>query len=395
MKRRDFIKKGSAIVVTTVLARGLVSCGGGDGSTPTPVKPNPGATPKPAPEPTLPVNTSPVTVTKTLYITDGFITQADASDSVDVYFKGFSASKDELNVPGEGLIVYQGDTVEMTIVNTLKTPHKFTIAGITDADSGVIPAGEEVTFSFTVDKPGTYIYQDSTSINRLLGLHGGFAILPAASKTELFSGSRTFVQQLFWIFNDIDPGWNDAVFKNTTLPVDFVPCYFTLNGLGGKPPAPVGNAVASDDSHNPAKDSMHDPRTMLVGGVGDRTLIRAINVGMAKHSMHIHANHMEWLRQDGQTLAGAMKTEPNAFEKDVIPLNSEGGTCDVIYPFDAPPDSVPTFNRQTIVDAENEGRKIAYPMHLHDEMTQTSNGGSYMYGAMTDIFYKSTSVTNK
>lgn len=83
------------------------------------------------------------TISKTYYITDGYITQVDGTD---VYFMGYSASSASLNVPGESLIVQEGDTVQITIVNTLSSSHSFVIDGL--VDSGTIEGGQTRTVSF-------------------------------------------------------------------------------------------------------------------------------------------------------------------------------------------------------------------------------------------------------
>ncbi len=62
--------------------------------------------------------------------------------------------------------------------------------------------------------------------------------------------------------------------------------------------------------------------------------------------------------------------------KDIVPLNGNMGTADIIYPFSRPPDAWPPTNVGT------------YPMHLHDEMSQTAGGGLYMFGSLTDIFFE-------
>jgi hypothetical protein len=93
-----------------------------------------------------------------------------------------------------------------------------------------------------------------------------------------------------------------------------------------------------------------------------------LNVGLAIHAVHTHGNHMEWLTSNGQ-----IRT---VWKKDIIPLPGNNGRADMIYPFEPPPDAWP---------ATNTG---VYPMHLHDEMTQTAGGGLYMFGAMTDIFFE-------
>jgi FtsP/CotA-like multicopper oxidase with cupredoxin domain len=114
---------------------------------------------------------------------------------------------------------------------------------------------------------------------------------------------------------------------------------------------------------------MSNPSTALHGTIGDRALVRSINGGMCNHAVHTHGNHMEWLTSNGQI-------RPQVWKKDIIRLDHTRGTMDMIYPFEAPPDAWPP---------ETTG---CYPMHLHDEMSQTSAGGSYMFGALTDIYFE-------
>jgi FtsP/CotA-like multicopper oxidase with cupredoxin domain len=333
MKRRSFLKAGAGGLTGAMLgATGLLSW-----------------TPR----------SYSATISKTFYITDGFITQPDG---VSVYFRGFSSASNALSVPGEALIVQEGDTVAITVINTLGTTHSFKIDGV--ADSGPIPGGQAKTVSFTPTKAGSYLYYDSQNApyNRVTGLHGGLAVMPKGSSNQLYAGSPTFKIQKFWVFNEIDPVWNNAVRNRQTPGAAFKPRYFTLNGLSGRPPGAPGHA-------DPAIDAMHDPRSALHGHIGDRTLIRMLNPGMAKHSVHTHANHMEWLTSNGQV-------RPAVWKKDIVPLDGGMGRTDVIFPFEAPPDAWP---------AASTGK---YPMHLHDEMTQTAGGGLYMFGAMTDIMFE-------
>jgi FtsP/CotA-like multicopper oxidase with cupredoxin domain len=310
------------------------------------------------------------TLTKTLYITDGLITQPDG---VDVYFRGFSASPSALDVPGELLTVQVGDAVQITVLNTLDTTHQFTVAGL-GVSTITIGAGQTETLSFTAGTPGTFMYLDPSNepYNRLVGLHGALAVMPA-SGNELFPGSRTFVQQYCWVFNDIDPAWHRRIANGQTPNTPYVPRYFTLNGLSGRPPGATG-------AMDPSIDSMADPRSKLDGHLGDRTLIRCVNAGQAQHAVHTHGNHMEWLSRNGQSFS-------DIWEKDIVPLDGNGGRVDVVFPFDPPPDAWPPVTNATLVQAEAEQRHFAFPMHLHDEMTQTAGGGLYMFGALTDIYY--------
>jgi len=300
------------------------------------------------------------TINKTFYITEGFITQADG---VDVYFRGFSNSTNSLAIPGEHMIVQEGDTVNITIVNRLNTDHNFSIDGL-NIDSGRIRGGDTTTVSFTASKPGTYLYYDADNApyNRLTGLHGGFAVMPSGSNNELYRGSPNFVQQYFWVFHDIDPVWNNAVGNGNTPNSNYSPRYFTINGLGGRPPGAPGNA-------DPNLDAMHDPRSALHGHIGDRTLLRVLNPGLCQAAVHVHANHMEWLTDNG-------KVRDDVWLKDIIYLEGDMGKMDAIFPFEPPPDAWPRVSTGT------------YPMHLHTEMSQTSGGGLYMFGSLTDIYFE-------
>lgn len=298
------------------------------------------------------------TITRTYYITDGFITQVDGTD---VYLKGFSSSRSSLNVPGENLIVREGDTVRITIVNTLSTSHSFVIDGL--VDSGTIGGGQTKTLSFTASNPGSHMFYDKLNppYNRLIGLHGGFAVMPAGSSDELYAGSPTFVQQYFWIFNDIDPVWHDRIRRGRTPDTEYIPRYFTLNGMTSRLP---GHPENEDPDANPMKN----PDTALTGRIGDRTLLRILNAGLAAQSVHPHGNHVEWLTENGGV-------RPDIWLKDCLYLDGDKGVLDAIYPFEIPPDSWPPATRGD------------YPMHLHSEMSQTAAGGYYLFGAVTEIHF--------
>ena len=333
MKRRDFIKIGAAGLAGAFTGGGLLSW-----------------TPR--------AHAS--TISKTFHITEGFITQIGGEN---VYFRGFSNSQGELNVPGESLIVQEGDTLRITINNTLGTDHNFTIDGMVDT---TVRAGRSRTVEFTARNPGTHFYYDSRNApyNRLVGLHGGLAVMPSGRDDQLFAGSRRFVQQYFWIFNDIDPVWHNRIGQGRTPGTEYVPRYFTLNGLIARPPGAPGNG-------DPTLDAMHDPRTALHGHIGDRTLVRILNAGLCQASVHAHGNHMEWLTDHGRVL-----DEP--WEKDCLYLEGDMGQIDSIYPFEIPPDAYP----------RDLARTGEYPMHLHTEMSQTAAGGYYMFGALTDIYFE-------
>ncbi|MDH5393210.1 MAG: multicopper oxidase domain-containing protein [Gammaproteobacteria bacterium] len=334
MKRRDFLKAGSASLAASVVAgSGLISW---------------------APR------AQAATINKTFFITDGYQNQITGDN---VYFRGFSSSNNVVNVPGESIVAQEGDTLNITITNTLSSTHRFVIDGV--VNSGDIRPGRTVTVSFTPTQAGTYMYYDNSNApyNRLLGLHGGFAVMPAGSDNQLFAGSQnTFVQQQFWIFHDIDPVWHNTLANGNTPNTAYEPRFFTLNGLGGRPPGAPG-------AHDPNIDAMTDPRSAVHGHIGDRTLLRSLNAGKCDQSLHCHGNHMEWLSANGEI-------RPDVWKKDCIYLDKNNGIVDVIFPFETPPDAYPPVSTGI------------YPMHLHSEMSQTAGGGFYMFGSLTDIYFE-------
>lgn len=338
MERRSFIKLGGATVASAVLGSGLLSW--------------------------VPRSEA-ATISRTFYITGGTIPMPDG---VSVYFKGYSDSATGLNVPAQSIICQEGDTLSITVVNKLATTHNLIIGGLKPGDAplastGDIASGATKTLTYTIPtgKAGSYLFYDNkTSYNVFMGLHGGLAIMPAGKSNQLYSGSPTFNKQLFWIFNDIDPALNSAVQRNVAVPTSFTPRYFTINGLSSRPPGAPNHG-------DPEIDALYDTRSRLVGTVNkDRFLVRMLSAGMCSHAVHTHANHMEWLTDRGTV-------RPSIWKKDTLYLRNKLGKIDAIFPFAAPPDAYPVVTHGH------------YPMHLHDEMSQTAGGGLYQFGAMTEI----------
>jgi FtsP/CotA-like multicopper oxidase with cupredoxin domain len=288
-------------------------------------------------------------------------------DGEPVYFKAYSNSSTGLNVPAAHIICQEGDTLQITVVNRLAAVHNFVIGGLKPGDpplasTGDIASGATKTLTYTIPSgaAGSYLFYDNkTSYNRFLGLHGGLAIMPQGVSNQLYVGSPTFSKQLFWVFNDIDPALHSAVQRGTAIPTSFTPRYFSINGLFSRPPGAAGHGDAS-------VDALYDTRSRLVGHIGDRTLIRMLHAGMCSHSVHTHGNHMEWLTDRGVV-------RPAVWIKDSLYLRNNLGKIDAIFPFEAPPDAYPPVDHGH------------YVMHMHDEMSQTAGGGMYQFGAMTEI----------
>jgi hypothetical protein len=92
------------------------------------------------------------------------------------------------SIPGPVVFAFSGDTVTFNITNNLDEIHEFRIVAagpnLTDLDTGPIGPGQTVRLSFTAPDGGTYLYLDprNAPVNRVLGLHGAFIVLPAAAR---------------------------------------------------------------------------------------------------------------------------------------------------------------------------------------------------------------------
>jgi hypothetical protein len=310
------------------------------------------------------------------------------------------------SIPGPILRVRQGDTVRIDIRNSSSRSHGFQILGQNNASiSGLKPRNEDgedtERIEFVATKPGTYFYVDgdNSPINRVLGLHGALIVEPTdgyadgkarkkpmpyppaaapANIKALFGalGEATIGgkparfpgkawrpgREYVWIFNQIDPVLCRRIAAGENLSAsefqeEFHPRYFTINGLCGI-------------------DSAHDKATCPTGRVGEPALLRTMNAGLATHSPHIHGNHVFVLTQSNAK--GVPMYQEDVYEHDVW-LMPPMMIRDVLLPFTTPPDLPPAPWKMV-----QEKYPLRYPMHCHNEISQTSAGGSYPMGLVTD-----------
>ncbi|MFA5110676.1 MAG: multicopper oxidase domain-containing protein [Desulfobaccales bacterium] len=321
------------------------------------------------------------------------------------------------SIPGPVIYVSQGDNLTITVTNTLDEPHGFAIPGLLPgtflANTGPISSGGSATVSFLAPNPGTYIYLDPENdpVNRVLGLHGVLVVKPTAGNNPYGAFATPNVASLFndlgnsshfpgvpwapngpnnreriWVFSEIDPEFNlqaqvagpGEIIDRNIFQQAFLPTYFTINGQSGYFAA-------------------NNPDIALIGLAGEPILIRNVHVGLDTHSPHIHANHGYIVSVDnvigkGDEHSGA----DNIWWMDtwtMLPLNRK----DVLYPMMRPPDIPPqTWAKQiagtsdegfvdNLMHGPNGGFPIAYPMHSHQEISQSANGGNYPKGLITHI----------
>ncbi|NLF32258.1 MAG: hypothetical protein GX591_15390, partial [Planctomycetes bacterium] len=167
-----------------------------------------------------------------------------------------------------------------------------------------------------------------------------------------------------WVFTQVDPDLNQAVRDGAITTGDdylaaFQPRYFTINGRSG-----YFSAHEATDTH-------------LHSTVGHPHLIRNVNVGLWGHSPHVHANHCYRLAIDG------------AVQDNVVLLDTwtvrPMQRVDMLFPFVQPPDIPPQTWQKVIDGVQEEPFPMDYPMHCHQEVSNTAAGGNYPQGNVTHI----------
>jgi len=353
--------------------------------------------------------------TLTLNITEVFHEMVDLTQ---VYSWAYASPATGPHIPGPVIFATDGELILIRINNTLDEPHGFAISGLFEGafliNSGPIPPGQSRTVAFPAPPPGTYTYEDPVNfpVNRVLGLHGMLIVMPRAAVSgnalTPYRNPTPAVQQLFndlgnsahfpppgepwkpartniWVLSEIDPVYNEMASLNQVIdPGDFVqnflPRYFTINGVSGYFGA-------------------NDPATGLMGNAGEPRLIRNIHAGLDTHSPHTHANHSYQLAINGAV-------QSNVFWLDTWSM-LPGDRKDILYPMMPPPD-IPAdtwarLKNGTSTEGLNnnnpqhpgpgkQGFPLAYPMHSHQEISQTAAGGNYPQGLMTHIEFEGTLV---
>jgi hypothetical protein len=332
-------------------------------------------------------------------------------------------------VPGPVLRVEEGSEVRISLTNRRMEPHRFEITQVPEATTEVAP-GCTATIAFTAPAAGTYIYHDGLEgpLYRILGLHGVLVVEPLHGTTP--SGSRTPYsldalndaqrrsitavfdalgtnprfpggkwvpaprdaayanQEKVWVLGEVDPRFNALVVPGEPIRRDaaltgsvvdnFVPRYFTINNRSGF--------------------DLHEGDDVVVRNyIGEPTVLRLVNVGLAHHYNHFHGNDLMKLAGLEFDVTspnfGRVVVQDNIFELDthaLWPLDR----VDLLLPFEVPHDipfRLPHANpdpeagqfARMVAGKAQERFPLRYVSHDHVEMSQTAAGGNYPQGMVT------------
>ena len=343
---------------------------------------------------------------------------AEMIDGEPVFMLAFRSLDHQAHVPGPVLRVREGDRITINLFNNTATPHRLEIPGVQGARSQTVAPQRSTRLRFTAPAAGTYLYLDPINepVNRMLGLHGVMVVEPSNGSTSngvvtpyssrmhtpalaalfeafgpaggRFPGDRWVPSRdKVWVFHQIDPRFNQMAERGesinaTQMKREFLARYFTINGVSGF-------------------EAAHDPTVIPTGFVGQPLLIRNVNAGLNWHSPHIHGNHVFELAgtagspseglaspQDPpprSSTRGSVLLRQNLIHRDVwtmAPLDRK----DLLLPYERPPD-IPDHVRwpQAYPPEQETVQTLAplrYVMHDHTEVSLTAGGGNYPQGMM-------------
>lgn len=378
----------------------------------------------------------------TLWATGGYISIPDGNS---IYIWGFTDSPDkQAQLPGPRIVVKQGDTVNIKLINKLPEATSIVFPGQSgiNADTGTgpnpvqpqfdissnlisltdyadfqgNPGGNpaEITYSFTATNPGTYIYESGTNPHKQIqmGLYGAMVVRPAdydpavpSKKTAYGENTQTeFGREYLIVVSETDPELHKAVEAGLDYKIrNYKPRYWTMNGraapdtmlndgVGYIPNQPYGSMVMAE------KD--------------EKVLIRYVGAGIENHPLHPHGNHTRLIALDGRLLKNG--TSDLSYKRFTV-LVGAGQTYDQIFSWSglgfSPLNPIPTpiLNPRNMnvgdagwtmfsgspylgekavipvgVVSFNEQGEYYLMLHSHEEV-QITNWGEFPGGMMTMI----------
>jgi hypothetical protein len=284
-----------------------------------------------------------------------------------------NATCPSMQVPGPTLIVTEGQTITVNLLNGLPSAAGNTsilfpgfVVTATGGVQGLLtkeaaPAGT-VSYTFVANSPGTHAYYSGTQgdLQVEMGLYGAVIVLPksipsactsglplthpgnnAAAKTHwgeadfrlaaaAFDNPKTcYDREYLFQWAEMDPRIHSAALAQVTalsgckagatgcslnVPTEpYHPAYFLINGRSM--PDLMDANYAAEYPHQPYNGNPHMHP-------GEMTLVRAVGQGRWQHPFHEHANHVRILGRDGNLILapdGSDLAGPLMFNTDTTP----------------------------------------------------------------------------
>jgi len=256
----------------------------------------------------------------------GYIQMPDMNT---MYMWSFAPAGGTFQHPGPVLCVNQGDTVTVTLTNSLPN-----YPGATLTRASIIFPGQEnvyadgvlaqpdlannsltnsigpggsITYSFIASKPGTFIYESGSDpkFQVAMGLFGALIVRPSMGANFVYNQANsefTPSENFLALLSEVDPYQHAAVEQNKIFNMNnYRARYWLINGRGF--PDSIADNFAPWLPNQPygalARIYPYDAATHPLPGAE-----RYINVGTEDYPFHPHANNGLTIGRDGNPLVG-------------------------------------------------------------------------------------------
>ena len=237
----------------------------------------------------------------------------ETPDGNSILMWAFDDTAGGFQFPGPNMCVNEGETVTVTVHNTLDEPVSVVFPGQENVDAsgdpGLLtaeaPPGGTATYSFTASHPGTYLYESGTDPAKQveMGLYGALIVRPAGHPNWAYNDSSTRfdpAREYLLLFSEIDPELHHAVETGGDYDVNTLHNrYFEINGR--EFPDTIQNNFDSSLPSQPygalVRLQPYDASTNSLP-----VLVRMVNAGLLNHPFHPHGNHFRLVGRDGREL---------------------------------------------------------------------------------------------
>ena len=308
----------------------------------------------------------------------------------------FTPACNTMQVPGPTMVVTEGQTVTINLINNLppavgNTSILFPGFNVSTSCTAATPAGQQglltceaapgatVTYTFTASAPGTHPYYSGTQgdLQIEMGLYGAVIVLPASPPTNCANGATTTN-----LFGKTDYGTSTGIsgfpeqdFRLSTAAYDHPKSCYDREYLfqwaemdsrihrqaQAQVLARMGCTAGSAGCSLDVQTEPYHPAYFLINGrsmpdlmdpnyaseyphqpyngnphmhPGELTLVRTIGQGRWQHPFHEHANHVRILARDGNLILSP--TNPTSSLAGILMFNTDttpGESFDGIFYF--------------------------------------------------------------
>lgn len=267
-----------------------------------------------------------------------YISTADGNS---VLTWGYDNGTGVMQYPGPTLIVNQGETVNITLTNTLTVPTSLvfpgqtgvsTNCGVTGSAPGLmtceaLPAAGTVTYTFTASQPGTYLYHSGTqaSLQVEMGLVGALIVRPAAANQAYGHAGTAYDREYLLLLTEMDPNIHNQVAQGNLSPdlTNYFSVQWFINGRNG-----MDTLLGDNIPLMP-----HQPYgSVVLAHPSEKVLVRLISAGRDLHPFHFHGNNVTVIARDGRLLESQPGVSgPDLAWSDFTITAVPGATYDAIF----------------------------------------------------------------